>query len=146
MKTRHKIIVQRISEKPVDIEGDGAVKSRKTIRSLSEVDKSKLSPSRESEREMFWNSPFYKPVSKICDDAWDEFMHTAKMLLILEANGLRDPKSSPEYRELDVYAVFNKWRQDLHDELPYSKKFIADIDKAVEREFVRDRATSRNLV
>lgn len=94
---------------------------------------------------MYWNSPFYKPVSKICEDAWDEFMQTAKMLLILDANRSKDQKQAPGYREIDVYAVFNKWRQDLHDELPYSKNFIGPIDKSIEKEFARDRAASRSI-
>lgn len=89
--------------------------------------------------ECFWNSPFYKPQNKLCEESWDEFLHTAKMLLILDSNRTREEKDSPEYREPDVYAVFNKMRQDIHNELPYSKGFITDIDKSVEREFQKER-------
>lgn len=94
---------------------------------------------------MYWNSPFYKPVTKICEEAWDEFMATAKMLLILDTNSSKERKALPQYREPDVYAVFNKLRQDIHNELPYSKKFIGKIDESVEKEYARDRAASRNI-
>lgn len=97
---------------------------------------------------MDWNSPFYKPKNKICEEAWDEFMHAAKMLLILDTNKSKEEKSHPDYREPDVYAVFNKLRQDIHDELPYNKAFIERIDKSIEREFKkeqRDRRASRPI-
>lgn len=92
---------------------------------------------------MEWDSPFYKPQNKICDEAWDEFMHAAKMLLILDTNKSREEKASPNYREPDVYAVFNKLRQDLHNELPYTKAFIERIDKSVAREFQKEKNAAR---
>lgn len=88
---------------------------------------------------MEWDSPFYKPQNKICEESWDEFMHIAKILLILDANRSKEEKSRPEYREPDIYAVFNKMRQDIHNELPYSKGFITSIDKSVEREFKKEK-------
>lgn len=88
--------------------------------------------------ECFWNSPFYKPQNKLCDESWDEFLHAAKMLLILDTNKSKEDKAKPGYREPDVYAVFNKLRQDIHNELPYSRNFLAPIDKSVEREIRRE--------
>lgn len=92
---------------------------------------------------MFWDSPFYKPKNKICDDAWDDFISAAKILLILDHHRTKEQKSRPGYREPDVYAVFNKLRQDYHNELPYSRKFIAPIDKSVERDIERERKSER---
>jgi len=97
---------------------------------------------------MDWNSPFYKPKNKICEEAWDEFLSTAKILLILDANKTKAEKAHPDYREPDVYAVFNKLRQDIHNELPYSKKLIEKVDKSIEREFKkeqRDRIASQPI-
>lgn len=97
---------------------------------------------------MDWNSPFYKPQTKIHEVAWDEFMQAAKILLILDANKTKEEKAQPDYREPDIYAVFNKLRQDIHNELPYSKSFIERVDKSIEREFKkerRDRITSQPI-
>ena len=90
-------------------------------------------------RDCFWNSPFYKPQNKICEEAWDEFMHTARMLLILDTNRTKEERERSDFREIDVYAVFNKMRQDIHNELPYSKGFIDEIDKSVEREYQKEK-------
>jgi hypothetical protein len=87
---------------------------------------------------MKWDSPFYKPQNKICEEAWDEFLHAAKMLLILDYHKSKEDKAKPDYREPDIYAVFNKLRQDIHNELPYSKSFIEGIDRSIEREFKRE--------
>lgn len=94
---------------------------------------------------MFWDSPFYKPKNKICEEFWDDFMRSAKILLALDYHKSAVEKASPNYREPDVYAVFNKLRQDYHNELPYSRKFIAPIDKSVERGIAREGKSARPI-
>lgn len=87
---------------------------------------------------MFWNDPKYKPKNRICEVFWQDFMHNAYLLLILDKNKSREEKASPDYIEPDVYAVFNKMRQEIDRGHPYSKEFIRDIDRSVENEFQRD--------
>jgi hypothetical protein len=91
----------------------------------------------------YWNSPFYKPKTKICEDAWYEFSQAARMLLILDTNRSKAEKASENYVEPDVYAVFNKMRQDLHNELPYSRKFLETVDKQVERAIAKEMKLER---
>lgn len=93
---------------------------------------------------MFWDSPFYKPKNKLCEDFWVEFMRAAKIIMIFDSNLTKAQKAREGYREPDVYSVFNKMRQDIHDELPYSHKFIDEIDRSVEREVRKEieRTTS----
>lgn len=93
----------------------------------------------------FWNKPFYKPKNKICEDFWDEFMAAAKILMALDYHKPKAAKESPEYREPDVYAVFNCLRQAVHGELPYSSNFLKYVDAEVERDLRRERASGGNL-
>jgi len=81
-----------------------------------------------------WNNIRYKPESRISDEFWHEFMSAAKMLLILDYNMSDEEKRIRNWVEPDIYAVFDKLRQDYHDELPYNKRFIDEIDRSIERE------------
>ena len=92
---------------------------------------------------MFWNDPLYKPKNKICEEAWIDFMRAALIILYLDSNVSKEDKAKSDYIEPDVYSVFNKLRQDYHNELPYSKKFIEPIDRSVEKEIERERKSTR---
>lgn len=86
-----------------------------------------------------WNKPGYKPKTRICDVFWHDFISAAKILLVLDNNISDEEKRIRDWQEPDVYAVFNKLRQDYFNELPYSPKFVAKYDKSIEREVARGR-------
>ena len=93
----------------------------------------------------YWNSPKYKPRTKICEDAWDIFLHTAKILHMMDKKMSAKEKAACNWREPDIYSVFNKLRQDLHDELPYNPKFVGPMDEQIEREYNRERRAGKYL-
>lgn len=80
-----------------------------------------------------WNKPKYKPTTKISDIFWHDFISAAKMLTVIDTNMRPSEKKIRNWREPDIYAVFDKLRQDYHNELPYSAKVIAEYDRSIER-------------
>lgn len=90
----------------------------------------------------FWNSPFYKPKTRLHPVAWDEFLQASAIILENQKRRIADPsdKDPEKYRELEIYDVFNWMRQQWLGELPWTKKRIAQIDDEIEKELRRDAA------
>jgi len=85
-----------------------------------------------------WNKRNYKPETKIHEAFWHDFLSAAKCLMILDTNMPEREKKIRNWIEPDIYAVFDKIRQDYHNELPYSKRFIDEIDRSIEREVAKE--------
>jgi hypothetical protein len=91
-----------------------------------------------------WRSPRYKPKNTIHPDVWVEFMRAAFIIRENQRQRIRNKldKNPNKYRELEIYDVFDWMRQELHGELPYTKKRVEALDEQIEREFAREAATN----
>ena len=85
-----------------------------------------------------WNKPKYKPETKICDLFWEDFIHVATILRRIDKNMTAREKQIRNWQEPDIYAVFDKMRQDYFDELPYNMNRLREIDRSIEREVAKE--------
>lgn len=78
---------------------------------------------------------------KIHPDFWEEFMRAAYIVKEVQRRRIKNPydKDPDKYRDLEVYDVFDWMRQELHNELPYSKERCKAIDAKIEREYAREQ-------